>query len=62
MKVFLEGKKTFIMIGLFAILAALSLIAGVVVPEWTWAILAALGVGAIRSAVKSLSGNSGWKT
>ncbi len=62
MKVFLDGKKTFIAIGLFVALAVISLIVGVVVPTWVFTILGALGLGFLRLAVKHLSGNSGWKT
>ena len=64
---FLEGKKTFITIGLFLILAIASLFitgpGGVsIVPEWVYAFLGALGFGFLRNAVAKLSGNKGWKT
>ena len=59
---FFKGKKTFLTIGVFAILAIASLIAGLAVPEWAYAILAALGLGFVRSAITDLSKNSGWKT
>lgn len=45
----LNGKKTYItaiLIGVFATLQAL----GIVVPEWVYAILASLGLGALRAA------------
>lgn len=59
---FLKGKKTFLIIGIFAILAVLSLIANLVVPDWAWALLAASGLASIRDSIKHLSGNKGWKT
>lgn len=64
---FLEGKRTFIMIGLFLILAIASLFivgpGGVsIVPEWVYAILGAFGFGFLRMAISKLSGNKGWKT
>jgi len=59
---FLQGKKTFIVMGLFAILAVIVLLVNVDVPEGAYAILAALGLGALRSAVTHLSKNKGWKT
>ena len=46
----LNGKKTYIIavgIGITATLAAL----GVVIPEWVWLLLNALGLGAIRDAI-----------
>ena len=61
---FLQGKKTYIVIGLFAVLfvAGLFLPEGQVVPEWIFGILSALGLGAIRLAIQHVSGNTGWKT
>ena len=59
---FLKGKKTFITLALFAVLAVVSLIAKIEVPEWIFVVLAGLGLGFLRSAVKHLSGNSGCKT
>lgn len=59
---FLKGRKTFITVGVFAILAILTLLVNVAVPDWAWTIVAALGFGFIRSAITHLSGNSGWKT
>ena len=59
---FLKGKKTFITLALFAILAVVSLIVNVEVPDFVYVILAGLGLGFLRSAVTHLSGNSGWKT
>ena len=61
---FLQGKKTYIVIGLFAVLflVGLFLPEGQVVPEWIFGILSALGLGAIRLAIQYISGNAGWKT
>lgn len=46
----LEGKKTYIVSALVAIGAVLQY-QGVVIPEFVWSILAALGLGAARSAI-----------
>lgn len=46
----LQGKKTYIIALVIGVLAALQYL-GIVVPEWIYAILAALGLGAIRSAI-----------
>ena len=59
---FLKGKKTIIAMAVVAILAVVSLLASVTVPEWAWTILAGLGLAFIRTAITHLSGNSGWKT
>ena len=64
---FLEGKRTFVVIGLFLVLAIASLFivgpGGVsIVPEWIYALLGAIGFGFLRSAISRLSGNKGWKT
>ncbi len=59
---FFRGKKTFIAVGVFVIVAAVSLLFSVAIPEWAWTILAAFGLGFIRSAMTDISGNSGWKT
>lgn len=59
---FFKGKKTYVVVGIFFILAVVSLIYSVVIPEWGWTILAAFGLGFIRSAMTDISGNSGWKT
>uniref|UniRef100_A0A6M3X593 Uncharacterized protein n=1 Tax=viral metagenome TaxID=1070528 RepID=A0A6M3X593_9ZZZZ len=63
----LEGKRTFIVIGLFLILAIASLFivgqgGASIVPEWVYTLLGAIGFGFLRSAVTKLSGNKGWKT
>ena len=47
---FISGKKTYIV----AILAGASAIAtalGHPIPDWTWQLLGALGLGAVRSAI-----------
>lgn len=59
---FLKGKKTYVLVGLFVVLFILSAVVGLAVPEAVWAILAALGVAAVRSALADISGNNGWKT
>jgi len=59
---FLKGKKTYIIIGLFAVLAVLTLVVNIVVPEAVYAILIALGVGCLRAGIAAISGNKGWKT
>ena len=61
---FLQGKKTYIVVGLFAVLfmVGLFLPEGQVVPEWVFGILSALGLGAIRLGIQHVSGNTGWKT
>ena len=47
----LQGKKTYIIAVLIGIGAALQY-AGYVVPEYVYAILAALGLGAVRSGIE----------
>jgi len=59
---FLQGKKTFIVIGAFAVLATLMLIANLEIPGFVWTLLAATGLGCLRSGIKDVSGNKGWKT
>ena len=59
---FFRGKKTFIAVVVFVVMAVVSLLFSVAIPEWAWTILAAFGLGFIRSAMTDLSGNSGWKT
>jgi len=46
----LDGKKTYLTAGLIFVLGGLSAL-GVVVPEWVWMMLSALGLGSLRSAV-----------
>ena len=59
---FLKGKKTIIAMCLFAVLAVVSLIPNITIPEGAFAILGALGLGFLRAGVTKLSGNAGWKT
>ncbi len=49
----LSGKKTYIIVLLIAIGAGLKTY-GIVIPEVAWAILAALGLGAVRSAISKV--------
>ena len=58
---FLEGKKSFIVAGLFVLFAA-ALILKIYIPGEIYAILAALGLAAGRDALGHISGNQGWKT
>jgi len=46
----IDGKKTYICMALVAIGAVLQF-QGIVIPEYVWTILVALGLGAVRSAV-----------
>lgn len=49
----LQGKKTYIvMVGAFVIAGLMA--NGIVIPDYVWGILAALGLGAIRSAIEKL--------
>lgn len=48
---FLTGKKTYI-IAVGIAVATLLPAFGVIVPEYVWGILAALGLGAIRAGIK----------
>jgi len=59
---FLQGKKTYFIIGAFVVLAFLMLIVNLAIPEFVWTLLAATGLGFLRSGIKSISGNKGWKT
>jgi len=47
----LKGKKTYIIAGLIGIAAAAQFL-GFNIPEWAWLLLNALGLGAIRDALK----------
>lgn len=49
----LQGKKTYIVAILVGVAAALQQM-GVVIPEYVYIVLGALGLGAIRSAVEKL--------
>jgi len=57
-----KGKRTYLVIGAFTILAVLVLIVGVAVPEYVFAVLAALSLGFLRAGIAELSGNKGWRT
>lgn len=60
---FLDGYKTKIILGLFVVAMALLLFSTVVIPEEVWAILVALGVAGVRSAMAAISANKkGWQT
>ena len=52
---FLKGKKTYIIAIAIAILGVLQGLEIFVVPEWAWAIIAAVGLGTIRAAVTKVS-------
>lgn len=47
----IEGKKTYICMVLVAVGAVLQY-NGTVIPEYAWTVLAALGLGAVRSAIE----------
>jgi hypothetical protein len=47
---FLEGKKTYLTAIVTAIIAGVQAL-GVEIPQWIYAILGALGLGALRAAV-----------
>lgn len=49
-KEFLSGKKTYIVVAGVILTAVLNYY-GVTVPEWAWAALGALGLGALRAGV-----------
>lgn len=59
---FFKGKKTIITMAVVAILAIVTIIANVTIPDFIWTTLAALGLGFMRASITHLSGNSGWKT
>lgn len=46
----LQGKKTYIVAVLAGVAATLNAL-GIVIPEWVYIVLGALGLGAIRSAI-----------
>jgi len=62
MTTFLQGKKTYIVLGLFLIAFCLWQFAGIEIPEQIIAILVAFGFGAFRSALRGIQSNQGWKT
>ena len=49
---FLKGKKTYITAILIGVAAALQYM-GLEIPDYVWTILAAFGIGSIRSAIAS---------
>ena len=51
---FLQGKKTYLVVVL-AIVGIILQEKGIVIPDYVWKILAALGLGAIRSAFNKLN-------
>lgn len=48
---FLKGRKTYIVAVLIGIAACLNAL-GIVIPEYVWLVLNALGLGAIRDSIK----------
>ena len=46
----MKGKKTYLVMILVGVGAVLQF-KGIVIPEWAWSILAAGGLGAVRSAI-----------
>ena len=52
---FLKGKKTYIIAVLIAVLGLMQGVGWFVVPETVWAILGALGLGALRAGVDKVS-------
>ena len=55
-------KKTTWSVILFVALFAVNAFTKLVVPEWVFGILAALGFAAFRQAIQKVSGNAGWKS
>ena len=58
----IKEHKAYVIIGVFAVLAVLVFGVKMVIPEFVFAILGALGVGTIRVVIQTLSKNKGWKT
>jgi len=50
---YLQGKKTYIVAVLIAVIELLNQ-SGVEIPEWVLPVLAILGLGAVRSAIKKV--------
>ena len=50
----LQGKKTYIVAVLIGV-GAIATQLGYVIPEFAWTLLAALGLGAVRSAIEKLN-------
>lgn len=57
-----KGKKTYVVAGLLLLAVLVPVLFKVQVPEQVYAILAALGLGAVRLALADVSGNQGWKS
>lgn len=57
----LKGKKTYIAVVIFAVLAVLVALHNPI-PEFVFALLGAAGLGALRLALADVSGNKGYKT
>ena len=54
-KGFLKGKKTYIVAAAVAVLGALQGLDIFVMPEWSWGILAAIGLGSLRAGVTGVA-------
>jgi len=52
---FLKGKKTYIVAILMVALGLLQGFGFFVLPEWAWAILAAIGLTSLRAGVKKIA-------
>lgn len=50
----LAGKKTYLTAGLIAGLAIAQGVFHIVIPEWTWALLGAAGLGSVRAALNNI--------
>jgi len=46
----LKGKKTYIIAVIVGVVGALNYL-GIIIPEWIYALLAAIGLGTIRAAI-----------
>ena len=53
---FLQGKKTYIVVALI-VAASIAQAQNIVIPEYVWTLLGALGLGAVRAAVANVNGN-----
>ena len=51
---FINGKKTYIVVVAAVVLGSLAGLDIFVAPEWLWTVLAALGLGSLRSAAKKI--------
>ena len=57
-----NGKKTYLIAGLFLAGVIVPLAFGIVIPDYVFGILGAIGLGTLRAGIQSVSGNHGWKT